>query len=185
VGLSVLPDLVVLDFDGTLAYRPGLWSQCMLEVLDQHRPGHEIAVEDLRPHLRDGFPWHCPDTAHPELNEPEAWWQSIGDLLNRAYAAVGVAVDDELRGAVREHYCDPTRFPLYDDTYPALELLASAGVRTTILSNHVPELDSIVAHHGLDALVDEVITSARLASRSPTRMPSGPHSATSAPTGRG
>ena len=27
-------ELVVFDFDGTLAHRPGMWSQCLLDVLD-------------------------------------------------------------------------------------------------------------------------------------------------------
>src|SRR6201995_4789669 len=32
--------VVMWDFDGTLATRPGLWSTCLLEVLDEHAPGH-------------------------------------------------------------------------------------------------------------------------------------------------
>lgn len=52
-------DRVVLwDFDGTLAYRPDLWSGCLLELLDEELPDHQVTLDDLRPHLRDGFPWH-------------------------------------------------------------------------------------------------------------------------------
>lgn len=32
------PELVVFDFDGTLAHRPGMWTQCLLDVLDSHTP---------------------------------------------------------------------------------------------------------------------------------------------------
>lgn len=159
-GITTTPELVVLDFDGTLAHRPGLWSQCMVDVLDVHRPGHSVSAAQIRPHLRNGFPWHRPESTHPELNETEAWWTAIGTLVAGAFAAVGVTADDALCAAVRAHYCDPSQFRLYSDTIPALELLSSAGIRMAILSNHVPELASIVTHHGLDLFVDDVITSA-------------------------
>ena len=160
-------ELVVFDFDGTLAHRPGRWSKCLVDSLDTTRAGHGIAVEDLRPHLRSGFPWHRPEDVHPELNDPEAWWDAINIIETDAYAAVGVTADDELRRAVRDRYCDPELFELYPDTIPALERLAASGVRMTILSNHVPELASIVTHHDLDRYVDDVITSARIGVEKP------------------
>ena len=157
------PELLVFDFDGTLAHRPGMWTQCLLDVLDAELADHGVTFEDLRPHLRDGFPWHRPDIAHPELNEPEAWWQALGDLIDRIYVTVGVAPDHlpTLRARVREHYCDATRFERYHDTVSALELARRAGARTVILSNHVPELEVIVERLGLAGLVDQVLTSAR------------------------
>jgi len=33
---------VLFDFDGTLAYRPGMWSGCLLDVLDELAPGHGL-----------------------------------------------------------------------------------------------------------------------------------------------
>lgn len=37
------PDHVLLwDFDGTLAERPGMWSGALLEVLDAEQPGHRL-----------------------------------------------------------------------------------------------------------------------------------------------
>lgn len=55
-----MPRLLIWDFDGTLAHRDGMWSGAMVEVLDRHEPGHGITREDVRPHLRMGFPWHNP-----------------------------------------------------------------------------------------------------------------------------
>jgi hypothetical protein len=34
--------VVPWDFDGTLAHRPGMWSGCLLETLDEHQPGHRF-----------------------------------------------------------------------------------------------------------------------------------------------
>lgn len=154
--------MFIFDFDGTLAHRPGMWTRCLHEVLEEHRPGHGITLEDLRPHLGHAFPWHRHETAHPELADPEDWWDALGPMIDRIYHEVGIKSDGatDLRAAVRRHYCDPTRFQLYPDTIEALELLRSAGVRASILSNHVPELDQIVKHHGIDGYFDEVLTSA-------------------------
>jgi putative hydrolase of the HAD superfamily len=163
------PELIVFDFDGTLAHRPGMWTQCLLDVLNAHGYGHRVTPEDLRPHLQDGFPWHRPDVPHPELNEPERWWRSLGELIDRVYLAVGVDPGqlEGLRAAVRDHYRDASKFLLYDDTIAALEFARVANVRTVILSNHIPELDSIVDRLGLAHLVDRVLTSARIGVEKP------------------
>ena len=163
-----VPELLVFDFDGTLAHRPGMWTGCLLDVLEQRRPGHGVTFEDLRPHLRDGFPWHRHEVAHPELADPEAWWEALGPLIDRIYGEVGItSSDDDLRLAVRTHYCDPAGFELYPDTLTALELVRDAGVRAVILSNHVPELISIVEHHGLAGYFDDVLSSAAIGYEKP------------------
>jgi hypothetical protein len=46
--------VVMWDFDGTLATPRGLWSTCLLEVLDERVPGHRAARDELRAALRDG-----------------------------------------------------------------------------------------------------------------------------------
>jgi putative hydrolase of the HAD superfamily len=155
--------LVLFDFDGTLAERPGLWRSCLVETLDEHEPGHGVETDALIPYLRDGFPWHRPDVAHPELCEAEAWWQSVGALLERAYEGVGVAPERaaELALLARRRYVDASMgWRLFDDTRPALERLRAAGWRRVILSNHVPELRGIVEGLGLADLVEDVLSSA-------------------------
>jgi putative hydrolase of the HAD superfamily len=151
---------VVFDFDGTLAHRRP-WSQAVLEVLDAHLPDHGATVESIRPLLRNGFPWHQPHVAHPQLCEPSVWWEHVGALLGSAMAACGVHPDDvpALVLAVREHYCDPARFVLYDDTRPTLQRLRDLGVEVAILSNHVPELVDIVEGLGLGPMVGRVVSS--------------------------
>lgn len=32
------PYMVLWDFDGTLGYRPGMWSQALLDILREHIP---------------------------------------------------------------------------------------------------------------------------------------------------
>lgn len=157
--------LVIWDFDGTLAHRRGEtgWSILLAEALDVEEPGHGHSADAFRPHLRNGFPWHTPEVAHPELCEPEAWWASVRPVLARAYEAAGYESGraGDLADAARHLYVDPTvGWELFADTRPALERLAQAGWTHAILSNHVPELRQIVTGLGLDDLVSFLSCSA-------------------------
>lgn len=159
----------IFDFDGTLAQRPGRWSQCMVEVLDELIPGNVVTSDDIRPFLRDGFPWHAPDVEHLHLSTPDLWWDNLTPLLRNAYEQVGVT--SELMNLalteVRRTYCDPSRFDLFPDVVDALSELRGAGWRVTILSNHVPELRGIVNGLGLGDLIDEVFSSALIGYEKP------------------
>ena len=157
--------LLIWDFDGTLAHRRGEtgWSILLAEVLDAEEPGHGHSADTFRPYLREGFPWHRPEVAHPELCEPEAWWASVQPLLGRAYEAAGYAPARglELADAARRLYVDPdVGWALFEDTLPTLTRLSQAGWTHAILSNHVPELRAIVAALGLHEVVALVSCSA-------------------------
>ena len=157
--------LLIWDFDGTLAHRRGEtgWSILLAEALDAEEPGHGHSADTFRPHLREGFPWHRPEVAHPELCEPEAWWASVRPQLGRAYEAAGYppARALELAEAARRLYVDPdVGWELFQDTLPTLARLSQAGWTHAILSNHVPELREIVAALGLHEVVALVSCSA-------------------------
>ena len=48
--------VVMWDFEGTLAMRPGLWSTCILEVLDEHVPGHAVSRDEVRAAISERLP---------------------------------------------------------------------------------------------------------------------------------
>jgi FMN phosphatase YigB (HAD superfamily) len=157
--------LLIWDFDGTLAHRRGEtgWSILLAEALEAEEPGHGHSADVFRPHLREGFPWHRPDVAHPELCEAEAWWDSVRPQLARAYEAAGYPPERalELADAARRLYVDPgVGWALFDETLPVLERLTRAGWKHAILSNHVPELRQIAAGLGLDEVVALISCSA-------------------------
>lgn len=156
--------VLMWDFDGTLAHRPGLWGGCVLEVLDERAPGHRGTLELIRGELRDGFPWHRHAEPHPELSEAEAWWEALTPCLMGAIAACGVEPErlDELARDVRVRFLDAGRgWEVFAESRPALARAAAAGWRNVILSNHVPELESLAAALGLGDVVERVFTSAR------------------------
>ncbi len=165
-----MPDrLVLLDFDGTLAYREGLWSGCAIEVLDEHRPGHGIDRDRFRSAMWGRYPWNEHERAHPELCQPEAWWRDMEARLALAFEQSGAGEGAAaLARALRERFIDVTvGWRLFEDTIPALEALRGAGWRTAVLSNHVPELGQLTAGLGLEGLVDGVFSSASIGYEKP------------------
>lgn len=162
--------VILWDFDYTLGFRGELaeneqrqpWATCLIEVLDAHEPGHAIGVQDLRPHLHDGFPWNRHADPHPELCDADVWWQSAERLFARAFEAVGVDTgrSGELAKRVRHAFADGSAWSLYPDSLPVLRVLQDLGWRHVIVSNHVPELEQIVASLGLAPFIDHIVCSA-------------------------
>ncbi|MDQ3646391.1 MAG: HAD-IA family hydrolase [Actinomycetota bacterium] len=153
---------ILWDFDGTLGYRDGLWSGCLAEVLRTHEPEAGFTRDHIRPLLHDGFPWHAPHDPHPHLSTPEAWWEVVEELLFNACLRLGLSESKARRYASETHasYIDVAGFRLFDDTISVLSSLKDQGWRHIILSNHVPELRSLVEGLELSTLVEEVLSSA-------------------------
>jgi len=157
-----MPAKVILwDFDGTLAYRAGRWSGAVLTVLDRADPGHAHRLEDIRPLLRAGFPWHLADAPHGVIDDPVAWWARLFPVLEGAFVGLGYSEDQASAWAplVRAAYLDPAAWKVYDDTREALGVLSAAGWAHVIVSNHVPELSGLVAALGMADHFAAVVTS--------------------------
>lgn len=55
---------IIWDFDGTLAYREGMWSQAVVDVVNRNFAELNLVSSDVSKYLPSGFFWHTPDTAH-------------------------------------------------------------------------------------------------------------------------
>jgi putative hydrolase of the HAD superfamily len=162
--------LLIWDFDGTLAYRPGLWSAALADVARAHIPGCAVPVEAFAPHLKAGFYWHHPERPHLDIHSADAWWHGLSPVLVGALTkATGAtrAQAQALMPAVRACFVDPARWKLFDDVLPCLDALSGDGWRHVILSNHVPELPQLVTALGLDGHVSHVFNSATLGYEKP------------------
>jgi putative hydrolase of the HAD superfamily len=154
--------IVLWDFDETLAERPGRWWGCMLEIIERRHPDCVADEQALREALRDFYPWRFPEVVHEHLNDPDDWWAALQPGL--ATAAVAAGLDpldaDAVAAEVRSCYATPEAFRLYDDTTEALRMFRDAGWRQAIVSNHCPELESLVGGLGIGAFFDKVYSSA-------------------------
>ncbi|MGZ4123797.1 MAG: HAD family hydrolase [Tumebacillaceae bacterium] len=154
--------VMLWDFDGTLGYRNGMWSSTLFDIVQRHRPEIACVMEDFRPHMRQGFPWHQHEVAHTHLVTAEAWWSELEPFFANAFQAVGVEADRtaELAKHVRAEYAELSKWQLYEDVLPTLQELTAKGWQHAIVSNHVPELEQIVEGLGLAPHMTKIINSA-------------------------
>ena len=155
--------VVVWDFDGTLGYRDGgMWVATLLEIARRVAPHREPTMDQFHPYLQTGMPWHQPDQPHPEIETTDQWWETYEPVFERAFMGVGFPLSQARRMAkeVRSVYPQPARFRLFDDAIPTLARLTSTGWTHVMLSNHVPELRSIVRHLGLEPHFAQIYNSA-------------------------
>ena len=161
--------LILWDFDRTLAVREEGWSGAMLEVLRRHCPDLTVTRDDLKPHIRSGFPWHTPDVPHTHIRSAEDWWAQLEPPFANAFERVGVASGDtdRLAAEVRRVYLNIEGWRVFDDALPVLSELASQDWTHRVLSNHVPELETLVAGLNLAPLIESVHSSANIGYEKP------------------
>ena len=153
---------LIWDFDGTLGCRVDGWTGAVLAVIRQKAPEHQVTPDEVRPHLQAGYPWHTPYQPHLEITSPDQWWNALALIFEKAFKAIGI---DGTRARVmarqvRHIYTDSVYWRLFDDTVPALAKLSSQGWTHIVLSNHVPELQTIVGFLQLKAYIARIFNSA-------------------------
>ena len=158
--------VVFWDFDGTLARRDGLFAGALIDALRQVDASIAVDREDVRPHLRSGFPWHTPDVTTPPLT-PQEGWERLRPVFERAYRACGVGDGVAVAAAsgVAAQFYRLDAWELIDGAADALDLVRDAGYANVILSNHGPELPGLIDALGLH--VDLTITSAAVGIEKP------------------
>lgn len=156
------------DFDNTLAYRDGMWSSTIFELLKEQGYSN-LKIDDIRPHLSNGFPWHSPEIAHREFFNGEEWWSYMNKYFARVLMKLGIEKNDSKRisSCIRERYMDYNRWFVYDDTVSCLKSATIKGYSNIILSNHIPELEMIVNNLGIRDFFLKIYSSANLGYEKP------------------
>lgn len=160
------------DFDGTLAHRPGQWTDTVLFILRRAGYAHGLEREVVRPFMNAGFPWHDPDRVREPNQAADGWWQDLQPVFVRAFAElarVDVPRAAELAAEVRATYLEPSAWVIFDDVVTTLEKLTALGWRHIVLSNHVPELPALMERLGLAHYFDAIYTSATIGVEKPNR----------------
>lgn len=149
------------DFDGTLVSRPHMWTEVAMRVLDDQAPRHGVTHEDLTAHVTTGLPWHRADHAHPDLSTADLWWEAVYQRYAVVFTAVGhaSAATPAAFQALRDDILDATRYTIFEDVIPVLQRAGSLGWRNLIVSNHVPELASLVGALGLTSFFEAIVSS--------------------------
>ena len=154
---------VFWDFDGTLVNSVSLWSNSLLCALKECWPECPCALEDVRPHLRTGFPWHTPQADLSNV-KGEAWWDFMHKHFEHVCLALGAAPAAAYQAArkVRSVLLEPGNYTLYEDTHAALQAAAGLGFSQYVVSNNHPDLKQMIDTLGLNTYFSGVIVSGEI-----------------------
>ena len=82
-------DAIFWDFDGTLVYSHRLWPSAALEALLALAPDFPMDLEQMRPLMRDFYPWDLPEEQYRTIRGAD-WWRFMEPQLAEAYRRGGV-----------------------------------------------------------------------------------------------
>lgn len=170
---SMPNQFIIWDFDGTLAYREGMWSQAVVDVVNRNFKQINLVRADISNYLSSGFFWHSPDTAHLHVSNSAMWWEHHYRIFENAIVNATDLSSDSVRQVlpqIRQEFLDPFSWTVYSDVPFCLSQLASSGWRHMILSNHVPELTDLVRSLGLLDFFETIVTSAKIGYEKPNGM---------------
>ncbi len=156
-------DAIFWDFDGTLVYSHRLWPSAALEALLALAPDFPMDLEQMRPLMRDFYPWDLPEEQYRTIRGAD-WWRFMEPQFAEAYRRGGVEAGLARRAAqgVRQRILQPEKYCLFEDTIWALARCKSQGIRNILVSNNYPELPAIVEKLGLSPYLDGMAVSGLL-----------------------
>jgi len=159
------------DFDYTLAYRNGMWTQTIMDLIVEERIS-SIDESLISPITKKGFPWHNATFSHQELMNGLDWWTFLRMYFIKALIELDLPVEKATNIArrIKDKYLDINYWKAFDDTVEALDILSNKGYKHIILSNHVPELESLVKNLKLDVHFEEIISSGLVGYEKPHKM---------------
>ena len=163
-------EYLLWDFDGTLAYREGMWTDTLLSVLQRNNITN-ISKEDIRPLLNIGFTWDSPDSPHKDLFLDKEWWEYYECYFTEIFRLFNIPENmcKKLSTEVKVEYMDKTKWHLFTDTKDALIKSLAAGYKNVIISNHIPELSEIVQNLNIEKYFIKIYSSANIGYEKPNK----------------
>ncbi|MGF2011957.1 HAD family hydrolase [Nostoc sp. DedVER01b] len=157
------------DFDNTLGYRQGMWSETLHSILILNVI-YNIDLEDIRPFLKNIFPWHSPETPHSLLFNGKTWWEYMNEYFAQIYERVGINRNQAIKYAfqVQNEYKNIEKWYLYDDVVPTLQYTIKNNYKNIILSNHIPELHEIIDELNITKYFEQIYTSGKIGHEKPS-----------------
>lgn len=156
------------DFDNTLAYRDGRWSDTICELLNENGYNN-VKLEDIQPFLKRGFPWHSSEISHNEFLKGKKWWEYMNEHFVLILKEFGIEdnIANNISKGIREKYLNLNKWHIYEDTVFCLKSSIEKGYCNIILSNHVPELEELVESLGIRDYFIKIYSSAHIGYEKP------------------
>jgi putative hydrolase of the HAD superfamily len=163
--------VIIWDFEGTLAVRPGRFTAALVKAARLCDPAFRGTDDQVRPHLSGAFPWHGKEKRHAFADDADAWWESLQGPSARALRQFGMreAVAVEAARLARSIYLDSGQWACLDGALQTLDALSECGWTHVVMSNFAPELDGIVEALGLSSRIAMAFSSGRVGFEKPSK----------------
>lgn len=157
-----LDKFILWDFDGTLAYHEsGTWEDLFYMILSNSKLDGLIDLEKTESALLSSLPWNNSNLKHPVFKSNIAWWDYVYELFIQK-----IKVNDEEKKIFRSifekilnEYIDKKNWHLFYETLMVLRSSKNVGYTNIIVSNHIPELYSLVNYFGIDKYITKIFCS--------------------------
>jgi len=160
--------VLLWDFYNTIAFRKGGWSGCILELTEEY--GYDgVTIEQIRPIMGTGFPWHDPQIPHSIFFEGMHWWEKMELHFENVFIRLGVNPVDApiMSKKVKAKYGDIIQWEIFDDAIETLETSSGKGFRHYIVSNYDPGLADFIEQIGLSKYFEKIYSSAHIGYEKP------------------
>lgn len=152
---------ILWDFDYTLAYRDGKWTQSLMNIFENN--GYEQPEwNTVSIFFRTALPWNRWEEAHADYFGEKSWWEFVNGVISEAVRAAGVPEPDNrnLTEQFRSEYLRLEAWHLFEETERNLIRSREKGFSNIIVSNHTPELEWLAGQLGIASHFDRILTSA-------------------------
>ncbi len=159
---------LIFDFDHTLAYRDGMWTATIYEILYEN--GYNtITKEEIEPYTYRGFPWHDYEISHKDFFKNLSWWDYMENLVKNIIKNFNISDQEsyKLSKLFRDKYLNIKKWHLFDDTYVALDKAGKNKYVCYILSNHTPEIRDIIRGLKIEKFFKKIYNSADIGYEKP------------------
>ena len=163
-------EYILWDFDGTLAYRDGMWTDTLFSVLQRNNI-KDIPKEDIRPLLNIGFTWDSPDSPHKDIFQGKSWWEFYEGYFTEIFKLFSIpdTLCKALSNEIKAEYMDKTKWHLFSDVNDTLSQSIATGYKNVIISNHIPELSVIVKNLNIEDYFYKIYSSANIGYEKPNK----------------
>ena len=163
--------VIIWDFEGTLAVRPGRFTGALVKAARLCDPAFQGTDDQVRPYLSGAFPWHGKEKRHAFADDADAWWRSLRGFSAHALQQLGMreVLAVEAAQLARSVYLDSGEWVCLDGALQTLDALSGCGWTHVIMSNFAPELDGIVEALGLSSRIAMAFSSGRVGFEKPSK----------------
>lgn len=159
---------LIFDFDNTLAYRDGMWTATIYEILLEN--GYDsIKKENIEPYTHNGFPWNDYEIPHKDFFKNLSWWDYMENMIKNIIKNFNICDEKsyKLSKLFRDKYLNINKWHLFDDTYEALVKANKNNYKCYILTNHTPEIRDIIKGLKIENFFKNVYNSADIGYEKP------------------